>query len=584
MAKKESYWVARADERMALAHKDSDKTIQTINKAYDDAIKSIKDDVNNIFTNFSVSEGMDKAQAMELLNERVSQKTIDDIRAKVKLLDDGEVKRKLINKLNAQAYKARITRLEALKESTYINSKQLADIELRKSTSQYFNTIKSTYYRNIFDSQKAVGYVFDFAKIPDKQIQEILKNNWSGKHYSSRIWDNSDVFASKLENIITSGIMSGKNSKRIAKELSEYAEVGKFVSERLIRTETSYVVNMADLEGSKARGTKKIMFKATLDSRTSRECQEHDGNIIEVDKAAPGENIPPLHCFCRSCTIDIIEGLEHMTRLARNPETGKNYKVPADMKYDDWHKQFVESNPNAVLAEKKTRNINADQKQHDNYKNILGKEYLLKSLEDFQNIKYGDDNEYGILKAQAKGMSYYNKALENEPEISKAVMKLADNTGMKVFGFDKRIKTKESFLEKIEKNYNPKGNEYEVKDILRYTLGSNPKELTEKTLQSIDMFTQEGYNTRVIKNTWRTNSSYNGINTFISAPNGQKFEVQYHTQESFNLKNGKLHDLYEKQRKIVDDESEEYILLEDKMIDLSNELTTPKDIGRVKNR
>jgi len=163
-------------------------------------------------------------------------------------------------------------------------------------------------------------------------------------------------------------------------------------------------------------------------------------------------------------------------------------------------------------------------------------------------------------------------------------MKLADNTGMKVFGFDKRIKTKESFLEKIEKNYNPKGNEYEVKDILRYTLGANPKELTEKTLQSIDMFTQEGYNTRVIKNTWRTNSSYNGINTFISAPNGQKFEVQYHTQESFNLKNGKLHDLYEKQRKIVDDESEEYILLEDKMIDLSNELTTPKDIGRVKNR
>jgi len=581
VAKKESYWVARADERMALAHKDSDQTIQEINKAYDNAIKSIKDDINNIFTNFSISEGMDKAKAMELLNERVSQKTINDIRAKVKLLEDGEVKRKLINKLNAQAYKARITRLEALKESTYINSKQIADIELRKNTNQYFKTIKDTYYRNIFDSQKAVGYVFDFAKIPDKQIEEILKNNWSGKHYSSRIWDNSDVFASKLENIITGGMMSGKNSIRMAKELAEYADVGKFVSERLIRTETTYVVNMADLEGSKARGTKRIMFKATLDSRTSKECQEHDGNIIEVDKAAPGENIPPLHCFCRSCTIDIIEGLEHKTRLARDPATGKNYKVPADMKYDDWHKRFVESDPKAVLAEKKARNLNADQKQYDNYKDILGKEYLPTSRDDFQNIKYGDDNEYAIIKTQVKGLGYYNQAVMNEPIITEQVKKVAEISGMDMAGLKYRIKGKDTYLDKIRRKYKPSDNEYEIKDIIRYTYTAGPEELVDKTLKSIDIHSKLDYNTIEIKNYWvKKFNPYNGINTIVSTPNGQKFELQYHTLESYKIKD-KIHDMYEDWR-ILPEGSERAKELNRKMFDSYKGVIIPKDIERVK--
>jgi len=60
--------------------------------------------------------------------------------------------------------------------------------------------------------------------------------------------------------------------------------------------------------------------------------------------------------------------------------------------------------------------------------------------------------------------------------------------------------------------------------------------------------------------------------------------MQYHTLESFDLKNGELHKLYEKQRKLLDDESEEYLEIEDKMIELSSRLTFPKNIERVKNK
>ena len=36
-------------------------------------------------------------------------------------------------------------------------------------------------------------------------------------------------------------------------------------------------------------------------------------------------------------------------------------------------------------------------------------------------MKYTDYKEYNILKAQEKGMSYYNKAIDNEPLITSTV-------------------------------------------------------------------------------------------------------------------------------------------------------------------
>ena len=173
-----------------------------------------------------------------------------------------------MSQLNADEYKARITRLEALKESIYINTKKADDVELQQSQLGY---IKEAYYLNIYDIQKGTGIVTDFAALPVNAIEEILKNNWSGKHYSERVWGNSDVLASKLEEVITSGIMSGKNSKKMA-------------AERLVRTETTYVTNMVELESYKELDIDKYIFVATLDLRTSPMCREMDGKIFEVSK------------------------------------------------------------------------------------------------------------------------------------------------------------------------------------------------------------------------------------------------------------------------------------------------------------
>lgn len=148
--------------------------------------------------------------------------------------------------------------------------------------------------------------------------------------------------------------------------------------------------------------------------------------------------------------------------------------------------------------------------------------------DEFQNIKYTD--KYGVLKAQAKG------------------------------------------------------NTFEINDIIRYKYTSDPEIFTEKFKSAIANLNEKGYNIVRVKNTWRNNTNpYKGINTIVQAGYGQKFEIQYHTFESFELKNGKMHELYEKQRLIIDDESKEYISLRNQMFELSDKLTVPKNIEKVED-
>ena len=181
-------------------------------------------------------------------------------------------------------------------------------------------------------------------------------------------------------------------------------------------------------------------------------------------------------------------------------------------------------------------------------------------------------------------MTYYNQALENEPDITAHVKQVAEQLKMSAAGLQYRVKSKDSYLTKIRRKYDPLGNEYEVKDILRYTYTGTPESLADKTIAAIDKHKQLGYNTVEIKNYWPDKlNPYNGINTTLRAPSGQAFELQYHTSESFKVKNGKMHELYEKQRLIKDMSSKEYMELDDEMFELSDSMAVPNDIEKVKN-
>lgn len=338
-----AYWDRRARQRMEYYHRSADTTIKTIHDAYDRAVVELTAQIDEIFERYAVNGQISPEEARRILNQRIPNPLLAVAKRIYPRLKSDKARRWLLNRMNAPAYRARITRLEALREQAYLQSKVIADVEISASTTAYMNTIREAYYRNMYDVQKGIGLGFNFARISNRTVETILKRPWSSSHFSTRIWGNTDVLAKQLNEIITGGFMGGSSIYMMRKQLQERANIGKFVANRLIRTEVTYMANAAELESYEEAGINRYQFMATLDTRTSQQCREHDLKVYRVDKAVPGKNMPPLHPFCRSTTVAYFgtKDTANIQRRARDPKTGKSMLVPANMKYEDWYNQYV---------------------------------------------------------------------------------------------------------------------------------------------------------------------------------------------------------------------------------------------------
>lgn len=398
--KSNKYWAQRSHLRMDAVQRQNDRVIGKVLEAYQDSQAEIDAEMQKILGTYAKNGKITMEEALQYLSNPDSKAYLDRLKKTISTIEDENLRQTMLNRINAPAYRARLTRFQAMKEKLYVETQKVADIEVRELQKGLVSTAAESYYRTMFDIQKRTGLGFDFSPISTRQIDEILKTNWSGAHFSKRIWSNADTMATELEYVLSKGIMSGKSIRKMSMEMADKFNVSQYKATRLIRTETTYVCNMAELEAYKEAGVKKLMFLATLDGRTSDICRKHDGSIVDVDKAVPGENIPPMHPNCRSTTLEVFEDddLSQLKRRARDPETGETNLVPADMTYKKWYQQNVENNPEVQLNIKKAKNLTTDKEQYKRYKTILGKEMPVNGIDNFQNLKYNNFEEWKELK------------------------------------------------------------------------------------------------------------------------------------------------------------------------------------------
>ncbi|GIP57903.1 minor capsid protein [Paenibacillus woosongensis] len=401
--KSNTYWDRRANQRMAEYHREAEKTIHLVNRAYDKGLKDIEGSIKRILGKYIRDSGLSQAEAIALLNSPLPRAEWEAIKEQYMKVKDPEVRRKLLNILNAPAYSGRISRLVALKADIYIQSKLIMDAEIAQSTTNYLRVTDQAYYRTMFDLQQGLGLAFEFAAIPTKVVEEILRNPWSGEHFSQRVWKNTDYLAEQAAEVITGGWESGISYKQMTDQLAELMEVGKFAASRLIRTESTYMANAAEIESYKEAEIEKYIFIATLDLRTSQTCQDLDGEIFLVSEAKANVNLPAMHPFCRSTTRALIDaGVEfRLQRRARNPITGEAETLPPGMTYKEWRAGLDKQHgaDRVAVMEKMTRNRVADRKQYDEFKGVVGED-VGSNLSDFQDLKYTEPDKWAAVKRQ----------------------------------------------------------------------------------------------------------------------------------------------------------------------------------------
>lgn len=166
-----------------------------------------------------------------------------------------------------------------------------------------------------------------------------------------------------------------------------------------------------------------------------------------------------------------------------------------------------------------------------------------------------------------------------EKDVTKDLLSISDNLGTEMVGMDYRLKTPESLARKLENDPNAK-----MKDVLRYTNVSTLENQVADYFKTIEQLEEKGYTVSTVKNYWLNEyNPYNGVNINLLTPSDYEFELQFHTPDSFDLKNGDLHSLYEKARMISDSESQELIQLQDEMFALSDKIVSPKNIESIKD-
>lgn len=583
--KSEEYWNDAALRREIAVQTGTNYTGEEILKLYDEALSDIDTEIQKIKINFQKRFGIDNETAEYFLTQAQQEDNLKTLIKSLEYAPDEQARQDILayirrDGLSVRAYAARKERYEAVKAVIYARIKKVAVMEIEKLSERLQAVYKESYYGVIDDSAKQFDVGINFAILNENAIHAAVSTKWHGKQFSERVWDNTDRLATTAQNLVVKSLMSGEAWSKTAEKLSTAFQVEKYNATRLIHTESSHIHAMADLKAYEDIGAEQYRYLATLDYRTCERCQQWDNMVLPLSEAREGYNYPVLHPLCR-CTTTIAVDLKN--RRARDPLTGKNDIVDGSVTYQEWHNSLSDEQKAALkLSKRKDSNKTSDKLQHAKYVKVLGTKEVPRSFDKWQELKYNDSEQWGILKSKAKGMIYYNKALQKEPQITEFIKKQAVENGFKIQGLNYRIKSKESYLRKIESKYSENGNKYEINDILRYTyIGSNNK-LTEKTLYNIQDMKQKGYETIKIKNTWNDkNNPYKGINTIVKDKDGFKFEVQYHTQESFNLKNNEMHELYEKAR-VLEKNSEEYLNLSKQMFDMSEKLHIPKDIEKVK--
>ena len=193
------------------------------------------------------------------------------------------------------------------------------------------------------------------------------------------------------------------------------------------------------------------------------------------------------------------------------------------------------------------------------------------------------DSQAAMERLSGEERAVYLQALREEPAVTSDVQAVTEAAGGAVEGLEHRIKTPASLEEKLH------GREtttdiHDVSDILRYTQTFAPEDLAEGTNNSLSLYEAKGYTVCDVRNTWEDDTNpYNGINVKLLSPGGQKLEVQFHTLESFAVKNGPMHQLYEAWRQLPED-SQEAMELQNRMFALSRQLQVPRNISEVRKR
>lgn len=335
MERDKNYWIEQAKERLLKQERQADDIVADLLFLHEEAAAEIETEIHAMFSKYAKDNRLTDAEASQLLSGKeysIWKKSIEEY---VKDTSGAAKGSRAMLELNTLAMKSRISRKEQLLSNIYQIMIELAGAENVKLSDLLEDTIKINYYEGCYRIQRGFGIGFDVSKIDEKLIRQVLSYPWSEKRFSENIWKNADHIASVARSQISLGFAKGSSVQEMSSNIRQMMDSGKYVTERLVRTECKYFANQGELAAYKENGIKKYRFVGGSEGSTSScGCSVLNGRIFLVEDAQAGVNFPPLHPNCLCTVVAAFEKSLFDAKPGVNP-------LEDNPKFSEWKKKYA---------------------------------------------------------------------------------------------------------------------------------------------------------------------------------------------------------------------------------------------------
>jgi hypothetical protein len=174
-----------------------------------------------------------------------------------------------------------------------------------------------------------------------------------------------------------------------------------------------------------------------------------------------------------------------------------------------------------------------------------------------------DGNAYLSPEQNARTTELIGRVRSAEPPVSDGMRTTERASSGRAWleGFKYRLKGEDRLKEKVAEVLRdnadtvPENVVPAIPDAIRYTFCTQPKNYADGYNVVREKLESLGYEMHQSKNSW-SDPEYKGINTRWVTQEGQRFEVQFHTPESFHAKQSVTHGAYERLRNPLTSDAE----------------------------
>ena len=307
MARQElSYWEKREIQRYKELEKLQKKETNYTLLQYRKESERINKEVYSLYAKYAEENRLTISEARKVLNATETTNFHRKMRAYKEQLKEGG-NPEIVKKISAMEKRARIKRLEALDMEIESRLAILGKNQVNHYKNYKYRTAKTSYKSSIAMIKERYKVKPKLDSLSKKVLIVMVDYPYQGEYFSDNIWSNTGYVASKAKQEVLNGILTGQHVRTTAKNLDKIMGRGYSNAERLIRTETNLLINLANQEGYKQTGIEQYEYAAVMDEKTSTICRKLDGKIFNVEDAIVGVNQPPMHPYCRSITMPIFD-------------------------------------------------------------------------------------------------------------------------------------------------------------------------------------------------------------------------------------------------------------------------------------